>query len=166
MCKFATIWEFQLVRQFYILFISKHAIFSEVATCKWKRNGKDILQRVFGNFEQEPSYRNHTGKSLCSLFFKKRTFLQEIQRNSLLTIAVLQPTCCNATKQTTVFILVLLKILENSLDNVCCRIPLCISRHQQILYRITALRLFGKLLGRPTSVLNIDSTTDFLLASF
>ena len=49
---------------------------------------------------------------------------------------------------------------------VCYRVPLCISRHHQVLYRIAALRLFGELPGRPTSVLNTDSTINILLASF
>ena len=115
MCELVTIWELQLVRQLHILFISKHAIFSKVATCKLESNGKDISQKIFENFEKESSCRNHTGKSLWSPFFKKRTFLQEIQRNSLLTIAGLEPTSCNATKHQLLnkFFTGYLKILEN-----------------------------------------------------
>ena len=109
---------------------------------------------------KEPSCRNHAGKSLWSPLLKKRTFHQEISRNSLLKAYMFQRyytrapnqisytcfenigkfserapywssflincRCANYSLQPCV-----LKILANSLDNVCCRVPLCRSRHNR-----------------------------------
>ena len=47
-------------------------------------------------YNTKSSCKNHAGKSLWILLFKKRTFFQEILRNFLLIVADLQTTRSNA----------------------------------------------------------------------